>query len=50
MPLLFLSVTTTVSELSSKRDDEPDNNTEHSETPSETNEVASTSGTRLVKT
>ncbi|AQK61908.1 SEC14 cytosolic factor family protein / phosphoglyceride transfer family protein [Zea mays] len=41
MPLLFLSVTTTVSELSSKRDDEPDNNTEHSET----NELASTSGT-----
>ncbi|AQK61902.1 SEC14 cytosolic factor family protein / phosphoglyceride transfer family protein [Zea mays] len=28
MPLLFLSVTTTVSELSSKRDDEPDNNTD----------------------
>jgi hypothetical protein len=50
MPLLFLSVTTTVSELSSKHDDEPDNNTEHSETPSETNELASTSGTRLVKT
>lgn len=48
MPLLFLSVTTTLSERSSKRDDEPDSNTEHSEIPSEANESASTSSTRLV--
>jgi hypothetical protein len=50
MPLLFLSVTTTLSERSSKRDDEPDSNTntEHSETPSEANESASTFSTRDV--
>ncbi|KAJ1292958.1 hypothetical protein BS78_01G030900 [Paspalum vaginatum] len=42
-PLLFLSVTTTLSERSSKRDDEPDSNTEHPGTPSEANESASTS-------
>ncbi|CAL4936770.1 unnamed protein product [Urochloa decumbens] len=48
MPLLFLSVTTTLSERSSKRDDEPDSNTEHSETPSEASELASTSSTRDV--
>ncbi|OEL37808.1 hypothetical protein BAE44_0001174 [Dichanthelium oligosanthes] len=45
MPLLFLSVTTTLSERSSKRDDEPDSNTEHPEAPSEANELASTSST-----
>ena len=52
MPLLFLSVTTTLRELSSKRDDDPDSNTntEHAETPPEANESASTSSTRLVKT
>ncbi|CAO1941434.1 unnamed protein product [Urochloa humidicola] len=48
MPLLFLSVTTTLSERSSKRDDEPASNTEHSETPSEASELASTSSTRDV--
>ncbi|CAN6302993.1 unnamed protein product [Urochloa humidicola] len=48
MPLLFLSVTTTLSERSSKRDDELAGNTEHSETPSEASELASTSSTRDV--
>jgi len=50
MPLLFLSVTTTLRELSSKRDDDPDSNTntEHAETPPEANESASTSSTRDV--
>ncbi|WVZ61074.1 hypothetical protein U9M48_011001 [Paspalum notatum var. saurae] len=48
MPLLFLSVTTTLSERSSKRDDESDSNTERPGTPSESNESASTSSTRDV--
>ncbi|GJM97080.1 hypothetical protein PR202_ga13979 [Eleusine coracana subsp. coracana] len=48
MPLLFLSVTTTLSERSSKRDDEPSSNTERPEAPSEANEMASTSSTRDV--
>ncbi|KAL6893800.1 hypothetical protein ACP4OV_007898 [Aristida adscensionis] len=45
MPLLFLSVTTTLGERSSKNDDEPSSNTEHPEAPSEANETASTSNT-----
>lgn len=48
MPLLFLSVTTTLSEISSKRDDEPSINTEHPETPSEANEATPSSSIRDV--
>ncbi|XP_062214144.1 uncharacterized protein LOC133915133 [Phragmites australis] len=48
MPLLFLSGTTTLSEWSAKRDDEPGSNIERPETPSEANEIASTSSTRDV--
>ncbi|XP_062212856.1 uncharacterized protein LOC133913660 [Phragmites australis] len=48
MPLLFLSVTTTLSERSSRRDDEPSSNTERPETPSEANETESMSSTRDV--
>lgn len=52
MPLLFLSVTTTLSDRSSKRDDELSSNTDGPETPAEaeSHETASTSGTRLVNT
>ncbi|TVU44384.1 hypothetical protein EJB05_03821 [Eragrostis curvula] len=48
MPLLFLSVTTTLSERSSNRDDEPNSNTERRETPSEADETTSTSSARDV--
>lgn len=43
MPLLFLSVTSTIGDLSSKRDDEPRSDAESAEIPVESHEIASTS-------
>uniref|UniRef100_A0A0E0D8U7 CRAL-TRIO domain-containing protein n=1 Tax=Oryza meridionalis TaxID=40149 RepID=A0A0E0D8U7_9ORYZ len=47
-PLLFLSVTTTLCDRSSKRNDELGSNTEAPDVPSESDETASTSGIRDV--
>jgi hypothetical protein len=49
-PLLFLSVTSTLGDLSSKQDDESSSTTGAPDLPAESQEATSTSDTRLVKT
>uniref|UniRef100_A0ACD5WGM1 Uncharacterized protein n=1 Tax=Avena sativa TaxID=4498 RepID=A0ACD5WGM1_AVESA len=50
MPLLFLSVTSALGDLSSRQDDEPSSATGTPDLPAESHETASTSDTRSVKT